>query len=213
MDQELLGTGISVAELILAIIGLGGGGYAGAATSARARMRLEDRRKLLDVLIPRLEFAMFNYEPVALGRTIREIANVIEVLPWADRESWRIVRETIPLGSKTVAALNAAWVQETAEAAPSLHDEVPETNLTLRVLQDTRTKAEAKALTAENRKAIDEWYKGTFKETPGALDSLKGHLRRNLRTNLWRRVRAKGHNAKLAYRWVKRLVTSQPPGE
>jgi hypothetical protein len=121
LNHDLLDTGISVAELVVAAIGLGGGGYAGALRATLTRARHEDRRRLLGLSGLQPDFVVFDLVEqadgtkmrvhtvqngsteklvMALEASLKEAAAIVDLLPWLDRVAWqRVIREVDPVTS------------------------------------------------------------------------------------------------------------------
>ncbi|MEM9610090.1 MAG: hypothetical protein AAGA99_21900 [Actinomycetota bacterium] len=108
------------AELLVAVLGLFVGGYAGNRLGALERMHVEDRRALVDHHLPLVWSAIGVLGPtpspkmparsyrnsartlVANGAAQNEdqigvIGQRVDLLPWADRVSWRRVADGVPV--------------------------------------------------------------------------------------------------------------------
>lgn len=95
--SNVLGLGISFADLVIGFIGLGGGTYAGARGAALSRMRLEDRRTLRDEHFPSLGGLNRNYDEAhdQLSTLIR-IGLLVELLSWTERSMWERSLRKLP---------------------------------------------------------------------------------------------------------------------
>lgn len=90
LGHELLGTTISVLELLVAFAGLFGGGYAGGRAAAISRMRVQDRRTLVDLDLPALRSVLRNMKatPEEVVAAFDKCRSVFDLLPWRDRIVW-----------------------------------------------------------------------------------------------------------------------------
>ncbi len=128
LAHELFGTAVSVAELLVALVSLFGGGYVGARSGGVARMRIEDRRQLLDEYLPDLINIVRGPDPTThkieihyltgddryhpplvwaesatdLLITYETADNIVELLPWLDRYEWERFAKCFPLESAEV---------------------------------------------------------------------------------------------------------------
>ena len=110
LSHEVLDTGISVAQLLLALLGIGGGGAVAGHTSAVARIRAEKRLELLDAIdsqsfrppILGAELLGGDIEPdrwnsfwegnvVEIGNyqhRLAKIERIVNLLRWDDQARW-----------------------------------------------------------------------------------------------------------------------------
>ena len=89
LNHDVLDTGISVAELLVAFLGLFVGGYAGSRAGAIARMRVELRQQVLQ----RVDALYWKADPAlstesGMLNEYSELNKMVGLLPWVERVSW-----------------------------------------------------------------------------------------------------------------------------
>jgi hypothetical protein len=106
LSYDLFNTGISIAELLLTIVGLFGGGMVAGRTMGIARMRVEDRRRLRDELIPKLQRSQFPggsdeyLDEAQLADWLashEQVERLIEIMPWPERNGWNYASQVSPV--------------------------------------------------------------------------------------------------------------------
>lgn len=104
LTAERFDSGLSLLSLLVTLAGLGGGGYAAGRVTGVTRMRVEDRRVLLDDLTPRLHAlepsGWDELEPTPareLRSLMRQIDTRTRFLALPDRWAWQAVRDLLPI--------------------------------------------------------------------------------------------------------------------
>ena len=197
LSYEVFNSGLSVAQLLVALLGIPAGGWAAGKTSAIARMRVEDRRIFVDQVLPQLLRPHFPggtddcLDEVALTAWLEAFQkgrDLMRLHPWVDRKSWAEIERTAPEQFVRSALSKARLAGDDGASAVALRDEWYE-----RYVTDERPR-ELK------RRERTDWQQ--------ALLLLDDHLNRELRPGFWRRPAGWFYLGRLATRWPRRWLAS-----
>lgn len=204
----MIDTGIALLDLAIAILGLGGGSYLGTRRAGLVRMRVEDRRQLLDDWLPRvkdptmgvLDSAGFVAELEEWGQASSKIDHAVEFLTWTERQSWRLAQAKSP--DEWLALQHEIYLSVGSRSDTSIEiDEFMSQNggwaAWLSAFSDYRRPEPARTL---DPVATDlrEWYR--------RLDDFELHLHRLLRPTVIHRLAAGAYSWRLVKRWPKRQL-------
>lgn len=204
LGHELFGTTISVLELAISFVGLFGGGYVGTRTGALSRMRVEDRRELLDEILPGIDElqgpVFYDYQAdvpeqpdidraEALVGSVDKGDHIVDLLPWLDRREWRrfVDHTPYPEASRfTVQSRTVDWAVDDAKngriSPEALFKAQEELNSRLDRYVDRRL--EVVTVTPPG----DEIREESNTEYEKARGEIRTHLRYVLRPTLTRRL-------------------------
>ena len=96
LAQDVLDSGLNVAQLIVAVVSLGGGGFVGGAAGAVARMRTEERQKLWKELSDLPDVLLSPDEDDGFIEHLHQMCIGAALLSWPERAAFRRAVEAGP---------------------------------------------------------------------------------------------------------------------